>query len=151
MKYLVTFLLITIIAACGTRKNKEFLDPADDNSPITEVYDTLLIDGNMAVLWWPDSNDQVIMKENYDEISYNKFVDDMTFFTQRAVQMFDSIGIENKVTDRDIIVFKKSDDSDTILKRKEVKGNMVLFHKGKEPLVFSMDNYNRQQIKDFYR
>lgn len=149
MKYTVPFLLIIIIVACGTGKNKAFLDPSDDQT--TEVYDTLFVGKNTAILWWPDSNDQVIMKESYDEISYNKFVDDMTFYTQKAVKLFDSIGIESKVTDRDFIVFQNADKPEVILKRKEVNGNMVLLHNDKEPLVFSIDNYNSQQIKDFYR
>ena len=150
MKYFVTLLLIAVIAACGTKKGKE-LKESDILSDVPEVFDTLLIEQNTAVLWWPDSNDQVIMIENYDEISYNKFVDDMTWYTQNAVELFDSLGISNKVTSRDFIVFRKSDNSTIVLKRKEVKGNMVLLHKDKEPLVLSMDSYNKREIFDYYK
>jgi hypothetical protein len=91
------------------------------------------------------------MKENYDEISYNKFVDDMTWYTQNAVELFDSLRIANKVTSRDFVVFKKADNSTVILKRKEVKGNMVLLNKEKEPLVLSLDNYNRKQVFEYFK
>lgn len=152
MKYFASLFLIAALIACGTRKNQELQESGSDLSDeVPEVFDTLFVDQNMAVLWWPDSNDQVTMKENYDEISYNKFVDDMTWYTQNAVNMFDSMGIANKVTSRDFVVFKKSDNSILILKRKEVKGNMILLNKQKEPLIFSLDNYNRKQVFDYFR
>jgi hypothetical protein len=118
---------------------------------IAEIPDTLIIDRNVAVLWWPDSNEQAIMKENYDEISYRKFVDDMTWYSENAAQMLDSMKVGYKITDKDVIIFKNASQNNIVLKRKEVRGNMVLFNLNKDTMVTSMDNYNRKKVISFFK
>lgn len=151
MKYFVPLLLVIILTGCGTKKSKDLQNSDTPLVGVTEIYDTMIIDRNIAVIWWPDSNDQVVMKENYDEISYNTFVDDLTWYTQKAVEMLDSFNIENRVTDKDVIVFKKNDEQEVILKRKEIKGNMVLFNVNKEPLVANVNEYNRKLVIEFFK
>jgi len=152
MKHLVSVLLFAaLIVSCGTRKSKELQDPGNATVQIAEVFDTLIVDRNIAIIWWPDSIDQIIMKENYDEISYNTFVDDLTWYTQRAVEMLDSFNIDNRVTDKDIIILQKNDNSKVVLKRKETKGNFVLLNPESDPFVANVNEYNRKQVIDFFK
>jgi hypothetical protein len=151
MKYVFFIFVILVFISCGTRKNKELQDPVFSAIQSDEIFDTLIINKNIAILWWPDSNDQVIMKRSYDEISYNTFVDDLTWYTQRAVGMLDSIGIENRITDKDVIIFKRDDSSEVILNRKEIKGNMVLLNTQKDPMITNINDYRRNLIVDYYK
>lgn len=153
MKYLTFILIIAITIGCRYRKNNELRDlqQSQISAESPDNYDTLVLNNNIAVLWWPDSVDQVIMKASYDKISYNKFVDDMTWYTQKAIEFFDSLNIDNRITDIDVIVFKRSEGQGIVLNRKEIDGNMVLFHAEKEPLILSIDDFNRKEIVSFYR
>lgn len=150
MKSILTVLIIISIAGCGTRKNKELQDPVNSPAEFSEILDTLLIEKNIAIIWWPDSIDQIVMKKNYDEISYNTFVDDLTWYTQRAVNMLDSFDIESRVTDKDVIIFKKQDNSQVIMNRKEIKGNLVLFNTTVDPFVANVNEYNRSQVLGYF-
>jgi len=154
MKYLITLFLIGTLVSCGTRKNKDLqsaANPDDLSLQSSELFDTLFINTNFAVCWWPDSNDQVIMRQNYDQISYNKFVDDLTWYTEKAVEMLDSLGIDSRITDKDVIVFTDGNKSEISLKRKDVKGNLVLFNVEKEPLISTINDFNRKEIIDYFK
>jgi hypothetical protein len=122
----------------------------DVEEPV-DIPDTMTIDQNMVILWWPDSIQQIEMREEFDEISYNKFVDDLTWYSEKAVEMLDSAHIKNKITDRDVIIFKSKNKGNIEMKRKETKGNMVLFNVDKDPFITNMTSFDRKEIISFFK
>ncbi|HLO58940.1 MAG TPA: hypothetical protein VK179_09380 [Bacteroidales bacterium] len=152
MKIFLVVLFSVLILGCNGRKTPvTAVSEEDSDMASAEVPDTLVVEQNMVVFWWPDSTQQVAMKNSLDEISYRKFVDDMTWYNERAIQMLDSFRIASKITDRDVIVFKAGGISKVTIERDETKGNMVLFRENKEPLITSMNNFNRKEVISFFK
>jgi hypothetical protein len=128
------------------------VSPVNENvEELVDIPDTMIIDQNMVVLWWPDSIQQIEMKEKFDETSYNKFVDDLTWYSEKAVEMLDSAHINNKITDRDVIIFKNKIKGTIEVKRKETNGNMVLFNVNKDPFVTNMTSFDRKEVISFFK
>lgn len=140
-----------MLVSCGTRKSSNTQPDSSAGDTLTEVQDTLFVENNMVVFLWPDSTEQVVFKERFDETSYNKFVDDLTWYTEKAVGMLDSIKVENRITDRDVIVIKRPDQQEIVFIRKELQGNMILFKTGKEPVITSMTGYNPTEVRDYFK
>jgi len=145
-------LFSVLILGCNGRKTPvASINEEDSDLVSAEIPDTLVVDQNMVVFWWPDSTQQVAMKNNLDEISYRKFVDDMTWYNEQAIQMLDSFRIASRITDKDVIVFKAGGVSKIIIERNESKSNIVLLHENKEPLITSMNNFNRKEVISFFK
>jgi hypothetical protein len=152
MKFFLVVLFSVLILGCNGRKTPvTSVNEEDSDMEFAEIPDTLVVDQNMVVFWWPDSTQQVAMKNNLDEISYRKYVDDMTFYNERAIQMLDSFRITSKITDKDVIVFKAGGVSKVTIERNTTKGDMVLLHENKEPLITSMNNFNRKEVISFFK
>lgn len=150
MKFLTFFILSVFIIACNNKNTK--VSPVNENvEELVDIPDTMIIDQNMVVLWWPDSIQQIEMKEKFDETSYNKFVDDLTWYSEKAVEMLDSAHINNKITDRDVIIFKNKIKGTIEVKRKETNGNMVLFNVNKDPFVTNMTSFDRKEVISFFK
>jgi hypothetical protein len=152
MKFFLVVLFSVLILGCNGRKTPVTSVIEEDSDMVSaEIPDTLVVDQNMVVFWWPDSTQQVAMKNNLDEISYRKYVDDKTFYNERAIQMLDSFRIASKITDKDVIVFKAGGASKVTIERNETKGDMVLLYENKEPLITSMNNFNRKEVISFFK
>ena len=151
MKYLFIIVVMGILLSCGTRKSNDTLQDTSAGDTITEEPDTLFVENNMVVFLWPDSSEQIIMKEKFDENSYNKFVDDLTWYTEKAVEMLDSIKVENRITDKDVIILKSADKDEIVYNRKELQGNMILFKAGKEPVITTMTGYKRKEVHEYFK
>lgn len=151
MKYLFIIVVMGVLLSCGPRQGNNTQQDTSAGDTFDEELDTLYVENNMVVFLWPDSSEQIVMKEKYDENSYNKFVDDLTWYTEKAVQMLDSLKVEHRITDKDVVILKSADKDEIVYNRRELQGNMILFKAGTKPVITSMTGYNRKEVHDYFK
>lgn len=109
-----------------------------------------IINENCVVFLWPDSTEIDKLKAENSEEDYNEIVADLTWYPGIAAEVLDSFKIKNISCDEEYIILRNSKNKETKLKRKEIKGDMILFRIDKEPIFSSaIEFYKDLTLKYF--
>jgi hypothetical protein len=95
----------------------------------------MLVGKSCVIFLWPDSIELVKLQTENDEDTYNEIVADLTWYPGVASEVLDSLGIDIFNCDKDSIILFNGSTVVAKYKRKELKGDMILFNKNKEPQI----------------
>ena len=158
MRIIVTFVVIIFVCGCNNNKssnNQKITQPivqaTDTTINQTLPVNSMVINENAVIFLFPDSIEISEMQAKYDEETYNEIVADLTWYPGLAGEVLDSVKIKNLHCNNEYIVFKSSDGRQTILKRKEIDGDMIVFNVEKDPLISSASQFRLNVVMDFLK
>lgn len=156
----IVYILISILAFSSCKDNASQSSSLSDRADTTaesEKIDTTLIEKKAALepntlfvkesyvlFMYPDTNEINAMQQKYDDETYVEIIADMTWYPELASEVLDSFAIKNQNCDSEYIILKKSDNSEIKYKRKELDGDMILFHPDKDPIISSSVDFDRE-------
>jgi hypothetical protein len=124
------------------------------NDPIIASYksasDTLFVSEDCVIFLWPDSTEIAKIKSSYTEEEYMGILEDMIWYSSIAGIKLDSVGINNAYFDKTTLVFTNFNKKSFKYKRKELKGNMILFAMAKEPIIMNAIDFDLDFCQKYF-
>lgn len=111
----------------------------------------LIVNENCVIFMWPDSTELAEMQAKYDEETYLEIAADISWYPGIASEVLDSFNIKYQNCDKEYLILVSSKNDQIKLKRKELDGDMVLFHVDKEPIISSAIDFDREQMIEYYK
>lgn len=153
------FILILVTTSCQTNSTRiQGKNATDKANPATEQTNensgennNCLVTEPCVLFMYPDTSEINEMQAKYDEETYAEIVADLTWYPGIAGEVLDSFGIKNMICDAKYIVLKTSDNTELKFERKKLKGNMVLFHPDKEPIISSAIDFDRDLTLAYFK
>lgn len=156
IKSIKLLIVLITLAACKEDKKDAGTPSEIDKSPATSAVDkigntnSILIKKSIVLFMMPDTTEINAWQSQYSEEDYAEIVADLTWYPGVAAEQLDSLNIKNQYFDKDSIVIKHTDNSETFLRRKELDGDMVLIHPGKKPIITHSIDFDKDQILDYF-
>ncbi|MDT0555048.1 hypothetical protein [Patiriisocius hiemis] len=156
MKNLKLLIVLVILSACNQGKQRTEASTEIDTNANAKVADTvdnknaIVINERMVLFLMPDSTEINEMQSKYVEEDFIEIISDMTWYPDMAGEQLDSLNIKNQYFDKDSIIIKHSDNSETVLKRKELDGDMVLIHPDKKPVITNSVDFDKAQTLSYF-
>jgi len=156
--FLVILSIIMIVSCVESNENSDSNQKSDSiskkgmtqNERKTKSKNEAIIDENCVIFLWPDSIEiEKMQAENSEEV-YNEIVADLTWYPGIAAEVLDSFKIKNISCDEEYIILRNSKNKETKLKRKEIKGDMILFRIDKEPIFSSAISFERELTLKYF-
>jgi hypothetical protein len=152
MKQIGLLILVTLIGCSTANQNesKRANEKLNASHTLTNLENALTVNENCVVFLWPDSFDIAKMKAENSEEAYNIIVDDLAWYLGQAGLMCDTLNIKSYPCNKEFIVFTNSEKNLVTLKRKELKGDMVLVNLKKEPKIEYSVNFNKDSVLKYF-
>jgi hypothetical protein len=114
--------------------------------------DVLRIDSAYAVFVFPTEEQTKEMEKEYGEDGFYTIADDLQYYQSEAMNLLDSAGIKNKLSNRKYLHFVSGENIWLldVKKKGAPEWNLVLFNPGKAPEVVSAIDLNWDKIKSYY-
>jgi hypothetical protein len=157
----LTFILFLIIActSCNDKKTQGSLSTNTDTTtrseskagfgPITKP-NSMLVGKSCVIFLWPDSIELAKLQAENDEDTYNEIVADLTWYPGTASEVLDSLKIENFNCDKDSIILFNGSTVVAKYKRKDLKGDMILFNINKEPQISWANEFDKNMTLKYF-
>jgi hypothetical protein len=143
MKYIFFVLLTTFFFSCNDRTADKTKDTKADTAsgtavtdPVADNPDTLVVDKNTAVYYWPDAAGVAKWEKKLGKEAFQTGADDMIEYRTSTSRFLDSMKLSLvKTEDHKFIKFIKADQSFTLIKPDTISNlwGIYLFTPGKEP------------------
>ena len=148
MKNLLLIVVLIFAFGCSGRKNAETAKDNVSDHPQAEIINgnTQIISEKAVIFLFPDSLELKNWQEEYDEETYNEIIADMTWYPGLAGESLDELNIKNFYSDKEYLLFIMSDNTELKLKRKDVDGNMIVFHPDKDLLITYSVYYDMEAV-----
>jgi hypothetical protein len=159
MKKFLFYIVLIVLAGCGNQKQTDTESKKQESSKKEETKkveavvsddSTMTVRENRVIFFWPDSKEIEEMQANNPEDVYNEIVADLTWYPGIAGEDLDTLNIKHEICDREFLILVKSDKTEMKLKRKETKGNMILFNVDKEPIISYAISFDKQEVIEYY-
>ncbi|KGN82678.1 hypothetical protein HW49_01345 [Porphyromonadaceae bacterium COT-184 OH4590] len=145
-KYFLIILSVIFCVNCGNRPSKnnttEQADTQDTNSE-------LVIADNCVIFLLPDSLEQYEMLKRHGDDTYNEIIADMLYYNYEAQQVLQELEIKIIYCDKKYIKLVNSKGNIQKLKRSDIGGNMIVFHKDKSPIILNAVDFDRNKIAKY--
>lgn len=163
IKIVYPLLIAVLLQSCGeaSKEEQDSKPEAPKEEPVVEVsvevelptfdvQDTALIVNNSSVIFlYPDSTEYAKMEEEYSEDDLAEVLSGMHWYPMLVQDELDSTDIMYTDCMLPHIVFNKADGSSTIIKKKQVEGNMILFNINNEPIVTYAVSFDKKNHMEY--
>lgn len=142
-KHLIFLLAAILFVNCGNRSSN------GDTTEQTEVQNSdseLVITDNCVIILFPDSLEQKEMREQFGEETYNEIISDILYYNSEAEVVLKDLGVPIVHCDKKHIKLVNSKGDAQILKKDEIDGSMIVFHKDKSPVISNVVGFDKKQI-----
>lgn len=156
MKNIEIIIVLLILSACNPEKQRTDTSPEINNAARTTVIDnientnSILLNESVVIFLVLDTTEINEMQSKYSEEDYAEIVADMTWYPSMAGEQLDSLSIKHRQFDKDSIIIKHTDKSETILLRKDLDGDMLLIHPNKKPIITHSIDFDKAQILNYF-
>jgi hypothetical protein len=143
MKYVFLVLLTTLFFSCNNSTTDKAKDTKPDTAsgsavtdPVQDNPDTLVVDKNTAVYYWPDAAGVAKWEKKLGKEAFQTGADDMIEYRNSTGRFLDSMKLSLvKTEDHKFVKFIKADQSSTLIKLDTISNlwGIYLFAPGKEP------------------
>lgn len=151
IKHLFFLLSIFLMLGCVQKDNEKIVaeeNLSNENAiPEDENFET--ITSKTVVFLFPGDSELKELQEKYEEETYIEIIADLTWYPAIAGERLDSLNINNFVSDKQILVFKKSDQTIIKLIKNDAEGDMVIFHPDKELLMTSSVDFDLELVQNY--
>lgn len=151
MKYLFFLLSVFLMLGC-VQKNKEKIvaeETLSNENALTEGENFETITSKTVVFLFPGNSELNELQEKYEEETYIEIIADLTWYPAIAGERLDSLNINNFESDKEVLVFKKSDQTIIKLIKNDAEGDMVVFHPDKDLLITSSVDFDLELVQNY--
>lgn len=156
MKNIRILIVVFILSAC--KQGEERIGTSAESNNIykssvienVESANAIVVNENRVILLMPSENEIDDIQSKYSEEDFIEVLADMTWYTDLASEQLDSLGIKNQYFDKDSIIIKQLDKSETILIKKELDGDMVLIHPHKKPVISNSVDFDKAKVIKYF-
>ncbi len=142
-KYFIVILSVILLINCG---NRSYNDDTTEHTDTQNSNSELVVTDNCIIFLLPDSLEQEEMLERLGEESYNEVISDILYYNHEAQVVLEELGIKTVYCNEKYIKLVNSNGNVQKLKRSEIEGNMIVFHKDKSPLIRSAADFDENEI-----